>query len=75
MPTEVNGSASTYFADYFYTNANKESGLRVRGAGGYSYYGTFAGASYTNAYSTATYASAHYSSPLCYFAEDPTIEA
>jgi hypothetical protein len=75
MPTEVGGSASTYFADYFYTNANKESGLRVRGAGGHSHYGSSAGASYSHAAGTATAAHATSSSPLCYFAEDPTIEA
>ena len=75
MPTEVGGSASTYFADYFYTNANEQSGLRVRAAGGSSYYGTYAGASYTAADNAATNALATSSSPLCYFAEDPTIEA
>ena len=75
MPTEVNGSASTYFADCFYTNANKESGLRVRGAGGSSGSSTNAGASCTDANCTAATARARYSSPLCYFAEDPTIEA
>ena len=49
--------------------------LRVRAAGGNSNNGTNAGASYTNANNTATNANANYSSPLCYFAEDPTIEA
>ena len=75
MPTEVGGSASTYFADYFYTKGATESGLRVRGAGGNSNHSTTAGASYAIAYITATPAHAFYSSPLCYFAEDPTIEA
>ena len=75
MPTEVGGSSSTYFADYFYTNAHKESGLRVRAAGGSSYYSTYAGASYTYANNMATITYAYFSSPLCYFAEDPTIEA
>ena len=58
MPTEVGGSASTYYPDYFYTNAKTSKGLRVRAAGGGAYYG----------------AGAHYSSPLCYFEEDPIIE-
>ena len=75
MPTEIDGSSVTYFADYFYTNANEQSGLRVRAAGGYAYSGAYAGASYTLAYHAATDASAYFSSPLCYFAEDPTIEA
>jgi len=75
MPTEIGGSSVTYFADYFYTNANEQSGLRVRAAGGSAHSGTTAGASCTSAGNTATYAYAYYSSPLCYFAEDPTIEA
>ncbi|MBR2504005.1 MAG: hypothetical protein IKB62_07770, partial [Oscillospiraceae bacterium] len=72
---EVGGSASTYFADYFYTNAKDQSGLHVRGAGGCSSHGTYAGASCTAAHGAATGALAHCSSPLCFFVEDPTIEA
>ena len=75
MPTEVGGSASTYFADYFYTNAKDQSGHCVRLAGGYIPYSTYTGVSFTNVNYGATYASAQNSSPLCYFAEDPTIEA
>ena len=75
MPTEVGGTSVTRFADYFYTNGKDQSGLRVRAAGGYANDGAYAGASYTYAYYTATLAIAYYSSPLCYFAEDPTIEA
>ena len=75
MPTAVGGSAATYFADYFYTNGASATGLRVRAAGGYSNYGTIAGASCTYANYTATNANANYSSPLCFFEEDPTIEA
>lgn len=74
MPTEVGGSASTYYPDYFYTNAKTSKGLRVRAAGGYAHNGTYAGAFYTYAYNTATSANANYSSPLCYFEEDPIIE-
>lgn len=74
MPTEVGGSASTYYPDYFYTNAKTSKGLRVRAAGGRALHGTSAGAFYTNAYHTATLADAYYSSPLCYFEEDPIIE-
>ena len=74
MPTEVGGSTSTYYPDYFYTNAKTSKGLRVRAAGGGAYNGTYAGAFYTYANSTATYALANYSSPLCYFEEDPIIE-
>ena len=74
MPTEVGGSASTYYPDYFYTNAKTSKGLRVRAAGGRASNGTDAGAFCTSANNTATNANAGYSSPLCYFEEDPIIE-
>ena len=73
MPTEVGGSPTIRFGDYFYTDAKTSKGLRVRAAGGYASYGTSAGASCTNANSAATNASAAYSAPLCYFEEDPVI--
>ena len=73
MPTEVGGSASTYYPDYFYTNAATSKGLRVRAAGGGAYYSTYAGAFYSSALSTATVADTYYSSPLCYFEADPVI--
>ena len=74
MPTEVGGSASTYYPDYFYTNAKTSKGLRFRAAGGSANNGSLAGAFFTNANLAATYAYANYSSPLCYFEEDPIIE-
>ena len=74
MPTEVGGSASTYFCDYFYNNAASATGFRVRAAGGYANNGTIAGASYTSANYTASTAYSYYSSPLCFFTEDPEIE-
>ncbi|WP_288797085.1 hypothetical protein [uncultured Alistipes sp.] len=73
MPTEVGGTATTRFGDYFGTNAATSKGLRVRAAGGSAHYGTNAGASYTLAHYTATFAYANYSAPLCYFEEDPVI--
>lgn len=73
MPTEVGGTATTRFGDNFWTNAATSKGLRVRAAGGSAHHGTHAGASYTSAYYTATYAYAHFSAPLCYFEEDPVI--
>lgn len=75
MPTAVGGSASTYYADYFWTNGATQTGLRVRAAGGSAYSGALAGAFCTNASHAATNASAYYSSPLCVFVGDPTIEA
>ena len=64
MPTEVGGTATTRFGDYFGTNAATSKGLRVRAAGGYANGGTAAGASDTNAHSTATNANTNYSAPL-----------
>ena len=74
MPTEVGGSASTYYPDYFYTNAKTSKGLRVRAAGGGAHGGTLAGAFCTLSNLAASSANALYSSPLCYFEEDPIIE-
>uniref|UniRef100_UPI0030147AF9 hypothetical protein n=1 Tax=Bacteroides acidifaciens TaxID=85831 RepID=UPI0030147AF9 len=74
MPTEVGGSASTYYADYFYTNGASQTGLRVRAAGGSAYYGTNAGAFAAGAYYAAAVAFTYYSSPLCVFVDDPEID-
>ena len=74
MPTEVGGSPTTCFPDYFYTNGKTETGLRVRAAGGYAIFGAGAGAFYSSAGCTAATALAHCSSLLCFFAEDPIIE-
>ena len=73
MPTEVGGTATTRFGDYFWTNAATSKGLRVRAAGGSANDGAHAGASYTSATYTAASESANYSAPLCYFEEDPVI--
>ena len=74
FPTEVGGSASTYYADYFWTNWQTSKGLRVRAAGGCASAGTNAGAFAVAAYYAAAIANALFSSPLCFFAEDPKIE-
>lgn len=73
MPTEVGGSATIRFADYFYTNVDTSKGLRVRAAGGNAFSGTTAGASYATATNAATDTGANCSAPLCYFEEDPII--
>lgn len=73
MPTEVGGTATTRFGDYFGTNASTSKGLRVRDAGGSAYSDADAGASCTSAYNTATRAYTYCSAPLCYFEEDPII--
>ena len=74
MPTEVGGSSVTYYPDYFYTDADKATGLRVRAAGGSAYNGAFAGAFYVFAYYAPSTAFAYCSSPLCFFVEDPVVE-
>lgn len=73
MPTEVGGSGSTYYADYFYTTGASQTGLRVRAAGGRADHGAAAGAFCVNTNFAASDAYALYSSPLCYFEEDPII--
>ena len=74
MPTEIGGSSTLRYSDYFYASSATSKGLRVRAAGGGAHDGTFAGASYANARNTAAAANAGYSSPLCYFEEDPLID-
>lgn len=73
MPTEVGGSATIRFADYFHTNVDTSKGLRVRSAGGRASFGTFAGASCAHVYDPATLAFSGFSAPLCYFESDPVI--
>ena len=73
MPTEVGGSATIRFADYFYTNVNTYKGLRVRVVSGMANDGTNAGASCTRVDGTTNGEYAYYSAPLCYFEEDPII--
>lgn len=73
MPTEVGGSTTIRFADYFYTNAETSKGLRVRAAGGIAYTGANAGASCADASYADTPVYAYSSAPLCYFEEDPKI--
>lgn len=71
LPTEVGASASTYFADCFYTNAASSQDLRVRLAGSDANAGTNAGSSFTHSYNAATNSTAYVSAPLCYFEADP----
>ena len=73
MPTEIGGSSTLRYSDYFYESSATSKGLRVRATGGVANYGANAGASCTNANFAATGANANYSAPLCYFAEDPII--
>lgn len=74
LPSEVGGSASTYYADYLYTIPENYNGKMVRLAGGRANNGADAGASYSNAGGSAAYTFAYISSPLCVFNDDPKIE-
>ena len=73
MPTEVGGSETIRFADYFDKSDAAVKGLRVRAAGGNATSGAGAGASYTSVYFMTANGSKNYSAPLCYFEEDPII--
>lgn len=73
MPTEVGGSATIRFADYFETNAKTSNGLLVRAAGGNANAAHYAGESYCYIISYATHMYTYASASLCYFEEDPVI--
>lgn len=65
--------STTYYCDYFWTNAATSKGLRVRAAGGCVNLGSGTGASRSFAGDAASTANAYCSSPLCFFEEDPQI--
>jgi hypothetical protein len=73
LTTEIGGSASSYYCDYFYTNAQSYQGLRVRLAGTSASYGTYAGAFCSDVYTAWSSTRTTVSSPLCFFEEDPLI--
>lgn len=73
MPTEVGGSATIRFADYFYTHAKTSKGIRFHAAGGYASIGANAGASCTFANGTDASSNSTCSTTLCYFEKDPVI--
>lgn len=67
MPTEVGGSSTTYFADYFYTNI-PASGADMRGVlfGGGAYSGANAGLACAYTLNTASATYANFGSRLCF---------
>ena len=73
MPLAVGGGSTTYFCDYFYTNI-PTSGESERGVlfGGFAIHGASAGFVFAHTDGTASDASAHFGSRLCF---DPQIEA
>jgi hypothetical protein len=80
MPTEVGGSNSTYYSDYFWTNVinsdgtPNSQGLRCRLCGCSAYTGTNAGAFDTYASDAVAIAYQNVSAPLCFFSEDPVMQ-
>ena len=68
VPTEVGGSSSTYWCDYYYTytSANR---MQVVLVGGYADNGSFAGLAYVNTVSAPSAAYRTVGSRLCFFPE------
>lgn len=73
IPTEVGGTAITYYADFLYRPSAEAEGLRVRAASGSAHYGTGVGAFSAATSYEATGADSNCTSSLCFFAEDPAI--
>lgn len=74
IPTEVGGSTATYFADRFYRNSSTDEALRVNSTGGTAYDGANAGVFAIHVGNKASSGGELYSSPLCFFLDDPMIE-
>lgn len=73
MVTEVGGSSTTRYSDYFYRNAETNTGLQIKSVGnnltGYAHCGISA----TDIRYSSNSTSPHTTAPLCYFEEDPII--
>ncbi|MCM1446426.1 MAG: hypothetical protein NC044_08485, partial [Prevotella sp.] len=54
LPTELGASTATWYSDYYWSNADSQTGLRVRAAGGHAHYGTDAGAFCVDAHNAAS---------------------
>lgn len=68
VATEIGGSSSTYWCDYYYTytSANR---MQVVLVGGSADSGSYAGLAYVNAYTAPSGASRNVGSRLCFFPE------
>lgn len=68
VTTEVGGSSSTYWCDYYYTNtsANRMQVVRV---GGCADDGSYAGLAYVATHYAPSAAACHFGSRLCFFPE------
>ena len=72
MPTDTSGSSTTRYCCYFYTNVQYAKSICERAAGGVAnLYNN--GSSSTTDYQSYNVAKTNYTSPLCYFTEDPKI--
>lgn len=68
VSTEVGGSSSTYWCDYYYTytSANR---MQVVLVGGHAGYGSRAGLAFVHTYSAPSDANRYFGSRLCFFPE------
>lgn len=72
MPTDTSGSSNTHYCCYLYTNVQYSKSICERAAGGVANIHTN-GTSSTIDYQGYNVAKENYTSPLCYFTEDPII--
>jgi hypothetical protein len=68
VATEVGGSSSTYWCDYYYTNTSANR-MQVVLVGGSADYGSDAGLAYVHTYSAPSVANRRIGSRLCFFPE------
>ena len=66
MPTEIGGSSTTYFSDYFYTDITNNTGQRGVLFGGNAADGADAGFAYAKSNFAAADATAYVGSRLCF---------
>lgn len=68
VATEVGGSSSTYWCDYYYTNTSANR-MQVVLVGGYADNGSYAGLANVGTYSAPSDAHRYFGSRLCFFPE------
>ena len=68
VSTEVGGSSSTYWCDYYYANTSANR-MQMVLVGGYADHGSNAGLAYVNTYNAPSVASRRVGSRLCFFPE------
>lgn len=68
VATEIGGSSSTYWCDYYYTNTSANR-MQVVLVGGAADHGSHAGLAYVHTYTAPSDAHRHFGSRLCFFPE------